>query len=44
MDLKNKELEKNVIKPVKPHPVEGKLMRFLKWLSKGQKDRIACKS
>jgi hypothetical protein len=44
MDLTNKDIKKENLEAAKVHPVKNRLLKFLKWLSKGQKGKILCKS
>jgi len=44
MDLKNNYINQNNREAAKMHPVKNYLLKFLKWLSKGQKGKTVCKS
>jgi len=44
MDLKNNNIKQDNREAAKVHPVKDRLLKFLKWLSKGQKGNTVCKS
>ena len=44
MDLKNKNINQDNREAIKIHPVKKNILRFLNWLSKGQKGETICKS
>jgi hypothetical protein len=44
MDLTNKEIEHGGHETAKVSPVRKRLLKFLRWLEKGQKGAALCKS
>jgi len=44
MDLTGKDINKDNRKAIKIYPVKKNLLKFLNWLSKGQKGQTICKS
>jgi hypothetical protein len=44
MDLTNKNNTQGNREAIKVHPVKKNILKFLNWLSKGQKEETICKS